>query len=89
MSLIDEACDIGDEILDLLKEKNKSYRDSVGEPVGIFAKGIDLTTLLRARIDDKLSRMAKGHLELEGEEEVCKDLIGYLLFLIALNRRKD
>ena len=47
---------VGQEIIDLLIEKNKSYGDSALKPANIFANG-DAVENLSARIDDKLMRI--------------------------------
>jgi len=65
------------DIGDLLKKKNASYGDSVLDPVRIFSKASP-TEQLRVRIDDKLSRLARGEPGLI-KEDVVKDLIGYLI----------
>lgn len=67
-----------------LLEKSKSYGDSALKPIKIFSKG-EAQTLLRARIDDKLSRIANMP-EAYGEDSIL-DLIGYLVLLrIEMNR---
>jgi hypothetical protein len=60
----------------LLVEKNKAYGNSVMEPVHIFSK-LSPESQVEVRIDDKLSRIAKGK-EYPGDDTV-KDLIGYLV----------
>ena len=40
---------------------------------------------LKVRIDDKLSRLMRGNDSMEADEDIVKDLIGYLaLLLIAM-----
>lgn len=63
---------------DLLIEKNKAYGNSALDPVRIFSKS-DATEQLRVRIDDKLSRFARGS-EYPGDDTVT-DLLGYLVLL--------
>ena len=63
----------------MLVEKNKSYGNSALDPIRVFAKG-DRIDLLHCKIDDKLSRIARGH-EMAGEDTVF-DLIGYLVILL-------
>jgi len=72
----------GIEIISLLLSKNESYGDSALRPVRIFSKS-ESTEQIRVRIDDKLSRMARGN---EGGEDVVKDLIGYLILLRIAER---
>jgi hypothetical protein len=73
------------EIADFLIEKNKAYGDSALDPVRIFSKA-DPTEQLLVRIDDKLSRLQRGH-SYPGDNEI-DDLIGYFILLkIALKRK--
>lgn len=66
------------EINNLLVSKNIKYGNSALEPLRIFSKGTSSDQLL-ARIDDKLSRIKNG--SLDEDEDVVKDLIGYLVLL--------
>ena len=62
----DKIIAVGQEVIDLLIEKNESYGDSALEPANIFADG-DAVQNLSARIDDKLMRIkTKGF---DGYEE--------------------
>lgn len=65
-------------IKEMLLEKNKSYGDSVFDPVNIFS---DLSSdeQIKVRIDDKLCRLKRGK-EYNNEDTVL-DLIGYLIIL--------
>ncbi len=67
-----------DRIKALLIEKNLSYGDSALNPVQIFSDASPVQRL-GARIDDKLSRKAKGR-PFEGDNDRV-DLIGYLILL--------
>lgn len=79
---------VGQEVIDLLIEKNESYGDSALEPANIFANG-DAVENLCARIDDKLMRIKTQGIRGYGEDNV-KDLIGYLILLkIALDCKSD
>jgi hypothetical protein len=69
---------ITDAIAELLVTKNQAYGDSVGDPIRIFSD-LDATAGLLVRIDDKLSRVARGH-EIPAEDTI-DDLIGYLILL--------
>lgn len=62
-----------------LARKNKAYGDSALKPMRVFSSASS-TEQLRVRIDDKLSRIARG--ELAGEDAVV-DLAGYLVLLLA------
>lgn len=68
----------------MLEEKNAAYGDSALNPVRIFSKASADEQLL-VRIDDKLSRLARGH---AAGEDVIADLLGYLvLYRIAQVRK--
>ncbi len=66
-----------DGIADLLAEKNRAYGDSALNPVRILSKA-DPVEQIKVRIDDKLSRLARGS---AAGEDVILDLIGYLVLL--------
>jgi len=74
------------ELRDFLIQKNEQYGDSVMNPISIFSK-LGKDAGLRVRIDDKLNRLMQGNDSMESDEDVVKDLIGYLtLLLIALRQ---
>ncbi len=76
-----------DEIRDFLIQKNEQYGDSVMNPIRVFSKaGIDEG--LRVRIDDKLNRLMQGNDSMESDEDVVKDLIGYLTLLLIQIREE-
>ena len=78
----------GQEVIDLLIEKNESYGDSALNPAGIFATG-NAVDNLTSRIDDKLMRIKSQGFRGYGEDNV-KDLIGYLILLkIALDNESS
>lgn len=64
-------------IRELLIAKNASYGNSFAEPLRVFAKGVSTRDQVNVRIDDKLSRIARGNDY--GEEDTELDLIGYLI----------
>lgn len=68
----------------MLQEKNFAYGDSALEPVRIFSKA-NSTEQLLVRIDDKLSRFAKGS-SYPGDNDI-DDLIGYLVLLKIAKER--
>lgn len=74
------------EVQHMLIEKNRAYGDSALEPVRIFSKS-DTTEQLYVRIDDKLSRVERGH-EYPGDDTI-KDLIGYLVLLLIAKERDE
>ena len=66
------------EIQEMLMSKNKKYGNSALEPIRIFSKA-DSVEQIKVRIDDKLSRIATA--STDEDEDVRKDLIGYLVLL--------
>ena len=81
VSDINKVCN---EIKDMLMQKNLAYGDSALEPVRIFSKADPIEQIL-VRIDDKLSRFAKGK-EYPGDNDI-DDLIGYLVLLKIAKER--
>ena len=72
-------------IKQLLIDKNAKYGNSALNPVRVFSRADNQEQLL-VRIDDKLSRIARGA-GMDGvDEDTLNDLIGYLILLkIAKN----
>ena len=68
---------------DMLIEKNRAYGDSALDPVRIFSKASTIEQIL-VRIDDKLSRLARGSAD---GEDVENDLMGYLVILRVARKR--
>lgn len=88
MGTKDKIKKVGQEVIDLLLEKNESYGDSALNPAGIFASG-NAVDNLTSRIDDKLMRIKTQGFRGYGEDNV-KDLIGYLILLkIALENESS
>ena len=75
MDFRDKVTEVVSDIATTLIKKNESYGNSALEPVRIFSKADDL----KVRIDDKLSRIAKGNNSYN--EDTINDLIGYLILL--------
>lgn len=71
------------EIGDMLIEKNRAYGNSALDPVRIFSKASNVEQIL-VRIDDKLSRLARGS---AAGEDVEWDLLGYLVILRVARRQ--
>jgi len=68
----------------MLREKNKKYGDSVMNPLRIFYQGgEEIEALIKIRMDDKLSRLARGSEGIESDLDIYYDLIGYLTLLIV------
>ena len=79
---IEATCD---SIKKLLIDKNAKYGNSALNPVRVFSKADNQEQLL-VRIDDKLSRIARGAGMEATDEDTLNDLIGYLILLkIAKN----
>ena len=88
MTTQDKIKSVGQEVIDLLIEKNKSYGDSALEPANVFADGNAVDNLC-ARIDDKLMRIKTQGFRGYGEDNI-KDLIGYLILLkIAIDEENE
>lgn len=77
--LIAEECDA---LRDMLLEKNKAYGSSFSNPLRIFSKA-DVDEMINVRLDDKLSRLARGS---AAGEDVELDLLGYLVLKRVLRR---
>lgn len=72
--LVREECEA---LAELLIRKNKAYGNSALEPLRVFSKA-QVDEQLRVRLDDKLSRIARGH---SAGEDVVQDLLGYLVLM--------
>jgi hypothetical protein len=70
---------VGEQVVNLLLEKNKAYGDSALNPVNIFSKGNAIDSLC-ARLDDKLMRIKNSGIN-DLTEDTVTDLIGYLILL--------
>jgi len=81
-ALVNEECTV---ISSTLIDKNKAYGNSALDPVRIFSKAPPEEQIL-VRIDDKLSRLARGS---EAGEDVTLDLIGYLILLRIARKKKQ
>lgn len=80
----DEVRDVLDDVVSMLLEKNQSYGDSALNPLRIFSKS-KTDEQLCVRIDDKLSRIARGNI-FSGDNDL-RDLIGYLVLLMIQTKR--
>ena len=72
------------EIQAMLLEKNAAYGSSALDPVRIFSRA-DTVEQLNVRIDDKLSRIARGREH--GNDDTELDLLGYLILLRIAKKR--
>lgn len=73
------------ELGDMLIEKNRAYGNSALAPVRIFSRA-SIEEQILVRIDDKLSRLARGS---AAGEDVVKDLLGYLVMLMIARKREE
>jgi hypothetical protein len=73
-------------IEDMLISKNRAYGDSALDPVRVFSKA-DAIEQIYVRIDDKLSRVKRGH-EYPGDDTIS-DLIGYLVLLLIAKEKNE
>lgn len=74
-----------DEIKEMLLAKNRAYGNSALAPLRIFSRA-DTVEQLNVRIDDKLSRIARGS-EYAGDDTEL-DLVGYLVLRRVAARLK-
>jgi len=74
--VVTAIADVCDEVKRVLLEKNRAYGNSALAPLRIFSRAEALEQL-NVRIDDKLSRIARGS-EFAGDDTEL-DLIGYLV----------
>lgn len=81
-TLIREECQA---LAEMLLAKNRAYGDSATRPVRIFSRA-DPVEQIKVRLDDKLSRMARGF---TAGEDVELDLLGYLILLRVARRMDD
>lgn len=81
-ALIAEECD---SLREMLLEKNRAYGNSALEPLRIFSTA-NPTEQIRVRIDDKLSRLARGS---AAGEDVILDLLGYMVLLRVAMRMES
>lgn len=70
-----------DDLGGLLVEKNAAYGDAALNPIRVFSKA-NRTEQLRVRLDDKLSRIQRGH-EYPGDDTL-RDIIGYCVLLLMV-----
>jgi hypothetical protein len=76
MKTHDDIRRVCNEVAEFLVEKNKAYGDSAANPVRIFSRANPIEQI-DVRIDDKLSRIARGSEYVGDDTEL--DLIGYLI----------
>ena len=69
-----------DELKRFLLDKNNKYGDSALHPARICSKA-DTVEQIKIRIDDKLNRIKNQ--QADEDEDVYKDLAGYLILLLV------
>ena len=77
-----------EEVKKLLLAKNEQYGDSALSPNRIFSKA-STDEQIKVRIDDKLNRLMLGNDSMESDDDIIKDLIGYLVLLLVSQGRQD
>ena len=70
---------VAEEIVNLLKQKNKAYGDSALNPLNVFSK-LNAKEALCCRLDDKIARIRNKGIN-DNTEDTVDDIIGYLLLL--------
>tara|TARA_R100000742_G_C4237904_1_gene58165 strand:- start:208 stop:591 length:384 start_codon:yes stop_codon:yes gene_type:complete len=75
-----------DEMKSLVLQKNNQYGDSVLDPKRYFSTA-PTDEQIKVRIDDKLNRLVLGNDSLETDDDIIKDLIGYLTLLLVYRRK--
>lgn len=80
----DDIMRVCESIATFLVDKNIAYGDSALDPVRVFSKASSIEQLL-VRIDDKISRFARGT-DYPGDNDI-DDLIGYLILLKIAKER--
>lgn len=84
--MADAIVQVTEEVKIMLLIKNEAYGNSVADPVRIFSKQADSLEQLNVRMDDKLSRLARGS---NAGEDVEEDLLGYLVLKRAIKKFRD
>jgi len=85
LEMEDAIKQVTDEIRDMLLAKNKAYGNSTADPLRIFSK-VNSVEQINVRMDDKLSRIARGS---AAGEDAEWDLIGYLILKRAVLKFQD
>lgn len=73
------------DVCNLLIDKNQKYGNSALDPMRVFSRASTVEQL-KVRLDDKLSRLARGVGE---DEDVERDLMGYLVLLRVARMRGE
>ena len=78
VTMAEKISAVCDDVRDMLIMKNKAYGDAAANPLRVFSKCATLEQI-NVRIDDKLSRIARGQSTENVPEDTELDLIGYLI----------
>ena len=78
--------EVFNEMKELVLSKNRQYGDSVLDPKRYFSSA-PTDEQIKVRIDDKLNRLVLGNDSLESDDDIIKDLIGYLTLLLVYRRK--
>jgi len=78
---------VTDEIVKLLKEKNKAYGNSALNPIKVFSK-LNASEAICARLDDKLARIRNKGIN-DITEDTLTDIIGYMLLLKMAKEKNE
>ncbi len=74
---------IAEKVVDIgamLLAKNQAYGNSALEPVSVFARDVSTMQRLGVRLDDKVSRLQRGHEY--ADEDTLLDIVGYLVLML-------
>ena len=85
LEMEDAIKQVTDEIREMLLAKNKAYGNSTADPLRIFSK-VNSVEQINVRMDDKLSRIARGS---AAGEDAEWDLMGYLVLKRAVLKFQD
>lgn len=72
----ERIAEMGIQLISLLLKKNTAYGDSALKPVDVFSRGLTPVQKISVRMDDKISRLARGTSD---GEDVEMDLAGYII----------
>lgn len=76
--------EITDDLREMLLAKNAAYGNAASDPLRVFSK-CETVEMINVRMDDKLSRMARGS---NAGEDAEWDLMGYLVLKRCILRSK-
>jgi hypothetical protein len=74
------------EMRTFLSAKNKDYQASAFRDASFGGKVITAEDTITVRICDKLKRLQSSELTFESSADSCKDLAGYLIIQMALEK---